>query len=572
MERAAEIVGYANTVLFAGLFLLSLRVWIRERGAAAMWFMLTFGALAVVTITGLFLPEDPETSLEKALSKAVVSILLLFPYALFRFTECFSAGNRVWVRLALVATAALAIWTLILPELPSEGEVRPGWFVPYIVSILVLWTVLSVAASYRLWAGGRGEPNLARQRMRFLSLGSIGLNAALIIAGSTPPDGSPLLTIISQALALTAALAFYLGFAPPPVLRLAWRRHEQEELNRAVVALMTASSTDAVADALLPHVAAVFGGHSAALLDTQGRLIGAHGMTRELQETLEGTQSQPDELSPSGGYVRIEMPFGAMLVWSTPFTPFFGEGDFELLQSVGVLADLALERCRFLEIEREAKESLEKANRELADAQALARLGSWEWEIAEDRVTWSDELFRIFGVEPGAWGASYEAYLDLVHPDDRDEVNAQVDKAYRTGDFNEVEHRIIRPDGDIRWLRSRGQVVRDASGQVVRMLGTAQDVTERKVAEEYERELREAEIRQKQALELNDNVVQGLAVAGMALELGEIAKAKDAISRTLAAAQSIITGLLRSTGKDRELQPGDLMRTQAARLHDRKSD
>ncbi|MFP5297958.1 MAG: PAS domain-containing protein [Actinomycetota bacterium] len=570
MERAAEFLGYANTALFAGLSLLSLRVWLRERGTAAMWFMITFGTLAIVTVAGLFLPEDPTNTWQRAASKGLIAVLLLFPYALFRFTECFTPGRSLWSRLALVATAGLIVWTVILPELPAEGEERPDWFLPYIMALLILWTVLSVAAAYRLWDGGRGEPNLARQRMRYLSLGSIGLNAALIIAGSAPPDGSPLITIVTQALALIAALAFFLGFAPPPLLRYAWRRHEQEELNRAIVALMTATDTEEVAAALLPHVAAIFGGHSAALVGKHGELIGAHGTTPELEASLQGTSVT--EVSPKGGYVRIEMPFGAMLVWSTPFTPFFGQGDFELLQSVGVLADLALERCRFLEVEREARDQLEKANRELADAQALARLGSWEWDVKADRVTWSEELYRLFGVTPEDWGASYEAYLQLIHPEDRDEVNARIDKAYRTGEYTELEHRVIQPGGNVRWLRARGQVIQDESGDVVRMLGTAQDVTESKVAEEYERELREAELRQKQALELNDNVVQGLAVAGMALELGETSKAKEAISRTLAAAQSIITGLLRSTTKDRDLQPGDLIRTQAAHLHDQKQD
>lgn len=565
------ILGYASTALYAALFILAFRVWIRQRGAAAMWFMLTIGALAVVTTVSLFLPEEPQTTWQEVASKGLIGVLLLFPYALFRFTECFSPGRAIWSRLALVATVGLVAWTVALPELPAEGDTRPAWFAPYVLALLALWTILSVAAAYRLWEGGRGEPNLARQRMRFLSLGSIGLNAALIIAASAPPEGSEVLQVVSQVLALISAFAFYLGFAPPPLLRYAWRRHEQEELNRAITALMTATRREEVADALLPHVTAIFGGRSAAIRGKEGDLIGAYGMTPELQATLEDVAGSFDKTTPTGGgYVRVEMPFGDMLVWSTPFTPFFGQGDFELLQSVGVLTDLALERCRFLEVEREAREQLEQANRDLADAQSLARLGSWEWNVAEDTVSWSDELYRIFAVDRDVFGASYEAFVDLVHPEDRDMVNAQIDKAMRTGEYDELEHRILDGEGNIRWIRARGQVQKNDRGTVVRMLGTAQDVTERRIAEEYERELRDAEIRQKQALELNDNVVQGLAVAGMALELGEIEKAKDAVSRTLSAAQSIITGLLRATGKGRELRPGDLVRSEAADLRDRE--
>ncbi len=569
METVADVLSYINIALFAGLFVLAGSVWWRERDRPSAWFALTLGTLTVVTVAGLFISEDPQGATEELISKALIGVLLLFPYSLFRFTAQFSKPKPKWDALASLSTFALIVWTLLLPEIPGENDPRPAWFTLYILGVLALWTVLSASAAFKLWRGGKGEPSLARKRMRLLSLGSIGLNLAVLVAGALPADHNPAFDIVTGLFGIAAAVFFYFGFAPPPFLRYVWRRHESEEMQRAIVALMTATDESDVSAALLPHVAAIFGGRTAALVDEKGEVIGAHGMTEELRAEVVAAATEREGSEDQGSYVRVEMPFGAMFVWATPYTPFFGREDLDLLQSIGVMADLALERCRYLEKERDSRIELERINHELADAQALAQLGSWEWVIEEDRVGWSDELYRIFGVPLDDFGASYEAYMQLVHPEDRDQLTMVIDRAYRIGEDYEVEHRITRPsDGKQRWIRSRGRTVSDESGKVLRLLGTAQDVTEVKMAGEYERELREAEVRQKQALELNDNVVQGLAVAGMAMELGESDKAKDAIARTLAAAQSIITGLLRGAGKDREVLPGDLVRTNPAGLED----
>lgn len=563
MQRAAEIIGYFNTAAFAGLGLLALRLWARERDATSGWAALTFGTLTVVTVAGLFLPDQATTDAQELATKALVVLLVLFPYCLYRFTTSFSRASRRLDVAALVSLAALTVWTLTLSHIPSEGEERPTSFSIYVIGLLIYWTALSAYSSYRLWKGGQAEPSLTKNRMRLLSLGSIGLNLALIIAGAAPSEGDSPIAVMSALAALSSALFFYFGFAPPPVLRLAWRRPEQEELQRAVVGLMTATDATEVANALLPHVKAVFGGSAAALIDPDGGILGEEGLTEEHRVELARVDGAAPPLARRSDVASVEMPFGSLLVWTSPYTPFFGREDLELLQSMGVLADLALERCRFIETERHQREQLERINEDLAAAQALAQLGSWEWDIKEDKVTWSDELYRIFGVDPGEFDASYDAYIELIHPEDRDMVNMSVDAAYRTGEFPEFEHRILRKDGSLRWTRATGTVIRDETGEPIRMLGTSQDVTERKLAEEYERELQDAAVRQRQALELNDNIVQGLAIAGMALEIGETTKAKDAISKTMAAAQEIITGLLRRSNRDLEVQPGDLVRRTA---------
>jgi PAS domain S-box-containing protein len=126
----------------------------------------------------------------------------------------------------------------------------------------------------------------------------------------------------------------------------------------------------------------------------------------------------------------------------------------------------------------------EQANESLAEAQQLAHLGSWEWEIESDRVAWSSELFRIFGVDPQAGALTFESFLDRVHPDDRARVRAEVGRALAARRPFEVNHRIVLDNGTERAVHGRGRVVVDAAGAPNRMVGTAQDVTEQRRLEE----------------------------------------------------------------------------------------
>lgn len=140
-----------------------------------------------------------------------------------------------------------------------------------------------------------------------------------------------------------------------------------------------------------------------------------------------------------------------------------------------------------VELERrvhQRTEELRRAGALLAQAQQIAHVGSWEWDIREDRVSWSDELFRIFGVEPRDFEATYEGFLKLVHPGDRDRARTIVSGAIRDGGPFEFDHRIIRPDGQQRVLRALGEVITDVSGTPIRMVGTGQDITEQRQAEE----------------------------------------------------------------------------------------
>jgi PAS domain S-box-containing protein len=139
---------------------------------------------------------------------------------------------------------------------------------------------------------------------------------------------------------------------------------------------------------------------------------------------------------------------------------------------------------------RKTEERLRRSERQLREAQQLAHVGSWEWDPASNVVRWSDELYRIYGLAPDEFGASFEAFVDRLHPDDRATTVQTVTSSLRTGRPFDFIERIIRPDGSVRTLHSRGEIVTNGDGQAVRMLGTCQDVTESREAEER---LRQAE-------------------------------------------------------------------------------
>ena len=141
---------------------------------------------------------------------------------------------------------------------------------------------------------------------------------------------------------------------------------------------------------------------------------------------------------------------------------------------------------------RRAEEALRESQTGLAKAQEIAHLGNWDWDIVTNELRWSDEIYRIFGLQPQEFGATYDAFLDLVHSDDRDRVRESVyDALYRSQPYG-LDHRILLPDGEVRVVHEDGEVTLDETGKPTRMVGTVQDITERKHTEEELRLAKEA--------------------------------------------------------------------------------
>jgi PAS domain S-box-containing protein len=132
---------------------------------------------------------------------------------------------------------------------------------------------------------------------------------------------------------------------------------------------------------------------------------------------------------------------------------------------------------------KQAEEKLKESKIQLAEAQRLAHVGSWDWDLRSNTVTWSDELYRIFGFQPGEIDVANEA-MSFIHYEDRDLVQRTVNNSVTNREPYSFYYRVLRLDGDERIVHSRGYVVNDEDGDPIRLFGSTQDVTELKRAEE----------------------------------------------------------------------------------------
>jgi len=189
----------------------------------------------------------------------------------------------------------------------------------------------------------------------------------------------------------------------------------------------------------------------------------------------------------TGSFVVAAIGTAGVVSESTPL----GSGDdtlaVQILQGLLAVVAVSLLVLGASVSERDAAAaSLRQAAVGLAEAQSLAHIGSWEWDIAANYVKWSEELYRIYDLTPERGELNYEAYLGRIHPGDRDYVREEIDAALQERRPFETTHRIVLEDGRERVVQGRGRVIVDRTGHAVRMVGTAQDVTERRRVEEVQ--------------------------------------------------------------------------------------
>ena len=128
-------------------------------------------------------------------------------------------------------------------------------------------------------------------------------------------------------------------------------------------------------------------------------------------------------------------------------------------------------------------------------AQAISRLGNWTWDVSTNSIVWTDELYRIFGLKPQSEKISFERYLNLIHPEDREEATKQITQSLQEKKAFEFYHRTMLDDGRVRIIHSKGEVLLNDNGDVAQMMGTGQDITEDTERKKNEARLRESEER-----------------------------------------------------------------------------
>jgi PAS domain S-box-containing protein len=164
------------------------------------------------------------------------------------------------------------------------------------------------------------------------------------------------------------------------------------------------------------------------------------------------------------------------------------------------------------------EEALRQKEMDLLESQRLASVGSWHWRVGDERVTWTEELYRIAGRDPSSPTPNYKEHSSLFTAESWDKLSRAVQGAMRGGRPEELDLEMVRPDGSTRWVRVRGEAKRDNTGRIIRVRGTAQDVTDRKQAEKelsgVSGRLLEAQEQERRriARDLHDDISQRLAL------------------------------------------------------------
>jgi PAS domain S-box-containing protein len=168
-------------------------------------------------------------------------------------------------------------------------------------------------------------------------------------------------------------------------------------------------------------------------------------------------------------------PGGIRRWFRCALSPLFGENE--------AVAGYLCSSSDVTELKR-SEERLRRSEELMVDTQGVAHLGTWEWDVSEPHATWSAELYRIYGLTPETYTPSYENYLKMVHPDDRERVKTATERVFGEHVPYSHDERIFRPDGTMRFLHTWAHPVLNADGRLIRLVGVCQDITDQKLAEE----------------------------------------------------------------------------------------
>lgn len=201
-----------------------------------------------------------------------------------------------------------------------------------------------------------------------------------------------------------------------------------------------------------------------------------------------------------------------------------------------------------------------EVQRRLDEVTRVAHIGLYQWNVVDDELWWSEQLYRILGLDPSTTRPTIDTIFERVHPEDLDAVRLALDAVAAEDPPVALAHRIVLPDGTVRFVEARPHAVSDGEGCLVYLFGTVQDITEHVELERQAELLRAATARQRIAVELHDRVVQGLSAVWLALDLGDLEVARQATEHATTEAEQIVADLLGDLAAGSGgIRPGDLV-------------
>jgi signal transduction histidine kinase/CheY-like chemotaxis protein len=343
IEGITKALNYANIGAFFILTIACLNHWRYRRNSGIRWAAIAFGSISVIGVIGLALQQPATRGFFLWFVKALLVTIVLFPYFLYRFASSFRRQPRVVEWAARLATLVVVVWSAALPRFAIPGLPEPGWWQVYRYAILTQWTILFAAMAVVLWVDALREANVIRRRMRMIGLAVTFMMGSTLLSGVAKSPQSPTIILITQGMFFVSSILFYLGLAPPRWLVGIWRRPEELALRAGMGELLRVNTATEIAAVLLPHVGNMVGASGVALVSHAGEVIGASGDTAADDEMRRLVAIDP-EVEVRGVH-RVPLKVGILMVWTSRYVPFFGREEFATITSLGVFADIVLERC-----------------------------------------------------------------------------------------------------------------------------------------------------------------------------------------------------------------------------------
>ncbi|MFN2610560.1 MAG: PAS domain S-box protein [Actinomycetota bacterium] len=395
------------------------------------------------------------------------------------------AYSKRSLRLMAGIPVAIALANVFAPLPAGSGVTYQDSNLVAELSVICAWGICATEPAIRFWFASKTLPSVQKARVRCLSVGYIGIFAVLLSAVAVGPTGQgPFLSTL-YVVALAFAVLLYLAFVGPRWLRTLWQRSEESALADTWEDLILAAlSTRELAEGALDWAVRLVGGEGGVVFDERGHVVALSAIggsiAQEIKPRIPQNLQRAEVIAGSPPLIGVPLQRGAgswyLVIMAGPFTPLFGSHEIERLRRYSGWLSVAFDRVQLIE-------DLGRRTKELDEAQRIGNIGSWTWEVGKDHLRLSQESMRIFGISDPGDVCDYGSLLGHVHPDDRARFDLQLRDSLRDGTDFCIGHRILRADGEVRTVQTRGMIKDPNNDHDLRLTGTCEDITESRHSE-----------------------------------------------------------------------------------------